>query len=311
MLSLMPIDGQAARRIAEEEHVGTDWARAYIPKTSGSADLEKFVEQQAVAFQSMWGWSSHACSDYDSVRRTLHERLHMTAYRTASDSLRKLLTFPERDDAQGRSTDALELALCWRVYAITYNPTYPPLWRLRANRTFLPHQLPLQVREWRRWAEQAAGGEHDDYLRELHLHETSDFMHYHWSYLHGHATASLNGGDRWEGKPALAEVRERILQLHEPDVINARVDPADENSCDRDILEAHRRALFNDLTDLLNLTRAWSSMAPPEWKVPDYEENYDLTFEAFKERARNPWLLDFLQWAEHCAERGFALYLDY
>jgi hypothetical protein len=43
----------------------------------------------------------------------------------------------------------------------------------------------------------------------------------------------------------------------------------------------------------------------------DYEENYPLTFEAFKQRARDPWLLEFLHWAQHCAERGFALYLEY
>jgi hypothetical protein len=199
----------------------------------------------------------------------------------------------------------------WRVSAITGNPIYPPLWRLRAKRTFLPDELRLQVREWRRWAEQAAAGEHDDYLRELHLHETSDHMHYHWSYLHGYATASLSEVDGWARKPALAEVRERILHLHEPLVLDARIDPADENSGDGDVVEARRRAVFEDLADLLDLTRAWSSMVPPRWQVPDYEENYSLTFEAFKENARDPWLLDFLQWAEHCAERRFALYLEY
>src|SRR5689334_20298536 len=121
--------------------MGVDWVRAYVPRTSELAELERLVEQQALAYQSMWGWYSHACSDYDSVTRTLRERLHKTAYLTASDSLRERLTFPEWDDARGCSRDIPELAFCWRVYPITHNPTYPPLWRLRAHRTFLPDQL--------------------------------------------------------------------------------------------------------------------------------------------------------------------------
>jgi hypothetical protein len=136
-------------------------------------------------------------------------------------------------------------------------------------------------------------------------------MHYHWSYLHGCATASLGERERWAVAPALAEVREKILRLSEPIVTDVRVDPSDENSDDPDAVVAHCRCLPEEITTLLGLTRAWSSMVPRAWKVPDYEDSYSLTFEAFKERARDPWLLEFLQWGEQCAERGFALFLDY
>jgi hypothetical protein len=291
--------------------MGVDWVRAYVPRDTPSARLEELVEQQAVSYQSMWGWSSHACSDYDAVRRALNERLHLTAYRAASEALRDLLTFPEWDDARGCPTDIPELRPCWRVYPITHNPIFPPLWRLRANRTLLPDQLRLHIREWGRWVEQAADGGHDGYLRELHLYETSDFMHYHWSYPRGNATASLREEGHWAKKPDLAEVRERILRLPEPIVTDARIDPADEVSADRDGLDARRRTAFEDLAILLDLTRAWNSMVKGNWEVPDYEKNYDFTLDAFKERARDPWLSDFQRWAEDCAERGFALYLNY
>lgn len=288
-----------------------DWVRVSVPGTAELAKLENLVEQQALAFQSMWGWSSHACTDYDSVRRSLLQRLHETAYRAASDSLVALFSFPEWDDARGCCTDLPELSQSWRVYPITGNRIYPPLWRLRANRTFLPAQLGPQVRAWRQWAEQAAGGVHDDYLRELHLHETTDFMHYHWSYLHDYATASLSESEDWARRPALAEVRQSIMGLNRPTVVSARIDPADKDPVESSLLESRGRLLFADLADLLELTRAWNVMVPPERQVPDYEENYDLAFEAFKNSARDPWLLDFLQWAECCAERGFALYLEY
>jgi hypothetical protein len=293
-----------------EDSMGVDWVRAYVPQDSRAARLEELVEQQAVAFQSMWGWSSHAASDYDAVRRALNERLHFAAYHAASDSLRELLTFPEWYEARGCPRDLPELAASWRVYAITYNPIFPPLWRLQANRTLLPDRLRLQIREWKRWIEQAAGGERDDYLRELHLCDTSDFMHYHWSYLRGNATASLSEDGHWAKKPDLDEVRERILRLSEPIVTDARLDPSDGASADGERLDAHCRGLFDDLAVLLDLTRAWNSMVQGNWKVPDYEDSYALTFDAFKEKARDPWLLHFLQWTEDCAERGFALYLD-
>lgn len=291
--------------------MGVDWVRAYIPQDSASVQLERLVEQQAVAFQSMWGWWSQACADYNAVRRALNERLHLTGYRAASDSLRKLLTIPEWDDARNCPTDLPELEACWRVYPITHNPIFPPLWRLRANRTLLPDQLGLQILEWRRWIEQAAGGEHDDYLRELHLFNTSDFMHYHWSYLRGNATASLSEAHRWAKNPDLAEVRDSILRLPEPIVMAARVDPSDEASADRDGLVACCQELFDDLAVLLDLTRAWNSIVQGNWKLPDYEDDYDLTLDAFKEMTRDPWLLDFLRWAEDCSGRGFALFLEY
>lgn len=293
--------------------MGTDWVRTTVSPDADPVALAELVERQAIAYQSMWGWHSHACSGQDDVRQALHERLHMAAYLAASKALRELLRFPEWDDAGNCPRDIPELSQCMRVYPITYNPIFPPLRRLQAHRTLLPDRLADQIAKWKQWAKQAANGAHDDYLRELHRHETSDFMHDHWSYLLGNATASLHRDEAsWAGKkPDLVAVRERILRLPEPIVFKARIDPTDKVPDGPDLLEARREGLFDELAALLDLARAWNANAPERWKVPVYEENYSLTFEAFRERARDPWLLDFLQWAEHCAERGFALYLDY
>lgn len=290
--------------------MGVDWARASLPPNADIGLLLDLVERQAVAFQSVWGWTSHACSDLDPVGHALRKRLHFAAYRAASDSLSGLLVFPEWDDARNCSSDDPELSPYWRVHPITYNPIYPPLWRLQAYRTWLPDPLRRQVRQWKQWAEQAARGEHDDYLRDLHLYETSDKMHYHWSYLRGNATASLGEGGDWASRQSLAEVRDGILRLPEPTIFNARIDPTDEGSDGPDRLDARRQGLFDDLAVVIDLTRAWNATVPEPWKVPDYAGDYHRTLDAFKEMARDPWLLDFLQWAEACAERGFALYLD-
>src|SRR5262250_3534397 len=41
----------------------------------------------------------------------------------------------------------------------------------------------VQLPEWKDWAGQVANGGHEEYVRELHLYVTSDFMRYHWSCL--------------------------------------------------------------------------------------------------------------------------------
>lgn len=82
--------------------MGVDWSRATMKSAAPSAGLEDLVERQALAFQSMWGWHSHACSDHDAVQHALRKRLHFADYRAASDSLSELLHFPEWDDERNR-----------------------------------------------------------------------------------------------------------------------------------------------------------------------------------------------------------------
>ena len=73
-----------------------------------------------------------------------------------------------------------------RVYSITQNPIFPPLWRMQAYRTFLPDQLAEQVAKWKEWTQQVSAGEHADYVRRLHMFHDSDWAYYHWSDLRWH-----------------------------------------------------------------------------------------------------------------------------
>jgi hypothetical protein len=296
--------------------MGIDWVRARVPRDADSALLGRLIEQQAVAFQSMRGWHSDACYDYDGVQQALQERLHLEAYRAASDALHDLLEFPEWDENRLCAKDIPDFDPCWRVYPITNNPAYPPLWRLRAHRTFVPEQLGAQIAEWKRWAEQVVGAKHEGYLRELHLMTTSDFMLYHWLYLRRKVTAVVSRTDSADREPALTQVCEKILQLPEPVVTDAHIDPADE---ERDTwpqpnhwptFDFRYDDLFDELRVLLDLTREWNSRVPEDSKVPYGEETYHLTLEGFRECAREPWLQEFFSWADRCAEGGFALYLD-
>lgn len=288
--------------------MGIDWERMRVKPGTDRALLERLIEQQAVAAQTLWGWNSHA--DTDSVRSGLLEEIHAENYGAASRGLRELLELPEWDDEQQCAKDIPDLDPCWRVYPITYYPIFPPLWRVRAHRTFLPEELGPQLAQWKSWAEGVARGEHDDYLRELHLYETSDWLRYHWSVLRENAVASLNRPTTWAKKPALVEVRELILRLPEPHVHDVRIDPAREPP-ERDRFDADYRVAFEQVTRLLELNRAWNDHALLDWRVKYGPECYSLTLDAFRAHASDPWLQEFFQWAERCESLGFGLFFDY
>src|SRR5262249_28194311 len=88
----------------EEAPMGVDWSRPHVTSAAKPAELESLIEQQAVLFQSMQGWRSHGCSDYNPLRWRLDERLHMPAYMSASNALRELLAFPGWDEERGCAT---------------------------------------------------------------------------------------------------------------------------------------------------------------------------------------------------------------
>lgn len=288
--------------------MGIDWFRVGVRRETDPAQLGRLMEQQALAFQSIGTWNSKACTD--RVRDALCHRLHFETYLAASDSVRGLLEFPGWDDERQRATDLPDLVPCWRVYPITYNPTFPPLWRMRAHRTFLPDQLRAQLLVWKAWAAQVANGEHDAYLRELHLHETSDFMRHHWSFLRAAATESLTRTASWAHKPALVEVRERVLRLPEPTVSSVPIEPTEKRSVKPEEFDAHYAAVFEEARTLIALTRAWDANVRGNRKLRYYEGYYHLTLDGFRARARDPWLQEFFAWATRCVQQGFGFYLD-
>lgn len=56
--------------------MGVDWARMRLRRDVDRERLESLIDQQAIAHQTMWGWQSHACGDYNKVQRDLIENLH-------------------------------------------------------------------------------------------------------------------------------------------------------------------------------------------------------------------------------------------
>jgi len=288
--------------------MGVNFYRFRLKSGVEPASLETLIEQQAVAFQSMWGGPSSEEFAVKMISVSLSEHLHRDTYHTASKVLRNRIELPEWDDENQCAVDLPDLVPSWRVYPITYNRIFPPLCRMQAYRTFLPGQLGTQIPEWRKWIQEVLAGEHDDYLRSLHLYETSRVLQQHWSRLHGCACASLEKTTNWTRKPELIEVREQILRLREPCVMETRISaseprrPVDDEIC---------AEFFENVGRVLDLTREWDRRVPGKWKVGYYPKHYEFTLDEFKKNAEDDWLQEFFAWGDHCIERGFGWFLDY
>lgn len=289
--------------------MGIDWLRARLRSDADLGRVEALIEQQAVAFQSIWTWNAVARIDW--VKYDLQSQLHFPSYCAASKSLRECLDFPAWNAERGVAEDMPDLPPSRRTYAITKSDIFPPLWRLRAHRTFPPDALAEQVRSWKEWTKQAAAGEHDGYLRELHLYHASDFCREHWSCLRKMAINSLERNNAWSVKPEFGEVRETIIRLPEPTVSKVRIEPVGPAPMPQAEFDAAYKTMFEQIKTLIELTRAWDSKVPTNKKLRYYANYYQLTFDAFRAQASSPSLHEFFAWADRCVQNRCVLYLDY
>jgi hypothetical protein len=280
------------------------------PKADADPDeLRRLVREEAAAYQSIYGWSP--VSDVDPVWSGLQLGLNWPACLRATRAIRELVEDASWDDERQCATDHPELVPCWRVSVIAGNPTFPPLVRCQAGRSILPDELPGQTEAWRRWAEEAARGTHDDYLRELHWYTGADWTRHHWSVLHAAAVGSLTATGAWASKPDLIAVREEILRLPEPPVPSIRLSPGEGKTRATEVLDTGYPVCLAAARTLVDVTRRWDRNVSGNRKLRYYENYYDLTLDAFRARAADPWLREFLTWADRCADLGFGLRLDY
>jgi hypothetical protein len=273
-------------------------------------ELRRLAREEALAYQSIYGW--YPTSGTDPVWSGLQIELHSATYGAVKRAIRERVEMPGWDEQRECATDYPDLRPCWRIYPISYNPSFPPLVRCQAGRTFLPHELPGQLHTWQQWAAETARGDHDDYLRELHWYETADWVRYHWSCLHAAAVDALTATGAWAHRPETIVVRDEILRLPEPIVPCIALSP-DPNAParDRERLATDYPATLAAARTLVELTRRWDASVRGNRKLRYYENCYKFTLDEFRTHAADPWLHEFFVWAARCVELGFGLRLDY
>lgn len=284
--------------------VDYSWFRTREPESQ----LRPLCERQALAAQSMRACRLFERSDVDETGREVLDSLHEESYRVASGELRSRLHMPDWDEEALAATEMPDLHPCFRVYAITYNPTFPPLWRIQGYRTILPTELPGQIEEWRTWSTEVAAGQHDGYLRWLHLHHDSNWLQYHWTILRENARHSLDEAARTEEVSEFIDIREQILRLPKPWVTAAPILPSASREEFPEAQNEKTRALIETVC---RHTQTWNRYAEARWKVGYGPQCYFASLDTFRAGASDEWLAEFLGWASRCAAEGFGLFLDY
>jgi hypothetical protein len=279
------------------------------------AEVERLIRQQAEAFQATpYYWATDTLTPDSYLERTREQ--FERAYLEASQALKERLDFPEYDDETDRCCDDADLAPCWRVNAITCTTVFPPRWRLRAHRTILPHELAGQIREWRVWLSAVEAGRFRRYLLDLYVYERTMFLRVHDELLRDLAQASLSKQTTWARRPELAAVRERILGLTVPPLAPAPIGPRIEDELvGPDPFDPGGDARYRDLrrriVEVCTLTEDWNrTVRGRRWRLAGWDADAHPDFHGFLAQTRDPWLRDFLNWAETCGSLGMGLFLD-
>jgi hypothetical protein len=204
------------------------------------------------------------------------------------------------------------LAFAFRVGAINGNPVFPPTIRMNALRTFLPETLPAQVRAWKVWCEEVAGGVHVDFLRRLWAYETTMSLNHFGSELQRVASLSLEETAKWTRRPELTAVRNKILASSVSEVLPAPIYIPNVENTVQPMVESDEMlsSIWKAVRALVQLTRAWDSKVKGRWKLQYYEDYYE-SFEQFLAHAKSDRLGEFFDWADQCCSERMGLFLDY
>jgi hypothetical protein len=291
--------------------MGVDWAVMFPNKDANRAELMRLIRQQADAFQAMPSyWDRDIMTPRSVLDRTKEE--HEPLYLTSSRALHGLLEFPEYDET-GRLPEYPGLAPCWRVYPITESPIFPPQWRLRAFRTFLPDELGAQIEEWRRWLAAVDRGEYRDYLFELYAHEMTKSLFVGWRDLKEHIDAvASETGERAPGE-SLAALCRSILRHPVPEITPApiRPYPAMSGGPTGQRRNSQEGVILAQAKEWVANIREWGAAIDDETWRSGFSEADFPAFDEYLALTHDSWLLDFLAWAETCHSFGMGLALDY
>lgn len=175
--------------------MGVDWVRMSPSPQVARGLLEEFIERQAAQFMA-------AISVYEDDFR--HLGLQVSAVVPDSGSLARHV---DVDKGPGSVR---------RVAFVTYCQVLPAEWRCAAYRSYLPGQLADTLRIWGSHLDRVRAGAHWDYYYAWYRYSTEYQLAAQWPVLRERALAARDRTNNWARRPALIDVRERILSAPGP-----------------------------------------------------------------------------------------------
>jgi hypothetical protein len=186
-----------------------------------------------------------------------------------------------------------------RVAFVTYCQVLPAEWRCAAYRSYLPGQLADTLRTWGSHLDQVRAGGHWDYYYAWYLYSTEHKLATQWPVLRERALTACDRTNNWARRPALIDVRERILAAPAPSASPAPywgqdcAVPSDDGSYDATVAFA----------------REWNRLVPQNqrvsaWHRPDFPEFMASGLD-------DSWLQEGLVWLRSTVDDERGLLLDW
>ena len=258
--------------------MGVDWVRMSPSPLAAHGLLEKLIERQAAEFMASM-----------SVREDEFEHLGLPAAAVVQDS-GSLAGHVDVDEGPDNMR---------RVGFVTRCQILPAEWRCAAFRSYLPDQLAIALRIWGSHLDQVRAGAHRDYFYAWYRYSTEREFTLRWQVLQERALAARDRDTNWARRPALVDIRERILAV-------PGLSPSPAPHWGQDCAVSDDDGSYDASVALV---REWNRMVPQNQKVtarrrPDFTE-------FMASQLDNSWLREGFAWLRRAADDGHGLLLDW
>jgi hypothetical protein len=284
--------------------MGQDWVQAHLLPDASLAEVARLVHEQAKASFDLRGyWESHY--DFKDEVPSLDDA---DAHRRFGECFEALVRFVEPNDRpEGDGPREVR-----RTYPVTRNQVFPPEWRTEAMRSFLPDDLRDHLKMWRAYVDEVRRGLHRGYLRELLAHDLSLDVVSYWRGLQLGAARARERTNKWAQKPAVIDVRERILATPQPPLHPAPVWAVwreRPESFDARTIDTY--AALETSGPFASMFREWNYAAasnnrlkPHIWQCPRGSDPLEWQITEYL----SPWVDETFEWLEPACADGMLLY---
>jgi hypothetical protein len=205
-------------------------------------------------------------------------------------------------------TESDDFPLVFRTYPVTYNELFPPEWRLSAQRTILPDELPSLLTEWQDFVASVKRGMFRSYLLALFCHHVYREVDNQWFYLKAAAEDALGRTNAWAVRPECRDACRKVMDLPEPLFVPV---PVWEAWRSRTAPDPEKERLWSELSafaeNLDEHRRAYNVKARVHQRFD--MERWRGGFDGYLDNADDPWLHEFFAWVQRCCEEDMGLYL--
>jgi hypothetical protein len=201
-----------------------------------------------------------------------------------------------------------DFPLLFRTYPITTNELFPPEWRLAAQRTILPDELPSFLMQWQEFITSVQRGWYRPYHFALFCSQVYREVENQWWSLKEAAKDALGRTNAWAVRTEFRDACRKAVDLPEPPIVSM---PLWQTWRDRTVYDPATAQKWSELSAFAEYLEEHRCAYNAKAKV---RQRFDMErwrggFGGYLANADDPWLHEFFTWVQRCCEEGMGLYL--